>query len=179
MSFADDTAVTRVGPGSFTAELHERWSSLVGIHGGYTAAIVVNAMAAAVDDPSRALRSFATQFAAVPGPGPVDIEVTVERTGKSMTTTSARLLQEGRVLQVAHAASSTTRPGLAYDDHVRPATPIPVTRHGSPPPGASGTSRTPTCASIPTSCCSLAGTRRGWRPGCGLTRVNSSMRPGW
>ena len=115
MSFSEDTAVTRVGPGSFTAELHERWSSLVGIHGGYTAAIVANAMTAAVDDPTRALRSFATQFASIPRPGPVDIEVTVARTGKSMTTTSARLIQEGRVLQVAHAASSTTRPGLAYD----------------------------------------------------------------
>ena len=71
-------------------------------------------MTAAVDDPSRALRSFATQFAAAPRPGPVDIEVTVERAGRSMTTTSARLLQEGRVLQVAHAVSSTTlaRPRL-------------------------------------------------------------------
>lgn len=120
MTFIEDTAVTRVGPGRFTADLHDRWSSLVGIHGGYTAAIVANAMTAAVDDPSRALRAFATQFVSVPGPGPVDIEVTVERTGKSMTTTSARLLQEGRVLQVAHAASSTTRSGLAYDDYVRP-----------------------------------------------------------
>jgi acyl-CoA thioesterase len=120
VSFAADTAVFADGPGRFTAELHERWSSLVGIHGGYTAAIVANAIAAAVDDPSRALRSFATQFVAVPRPGPVDIEVTVERTGKSMTATSARLLQEGRVLQVAHASSSTPRPGLAYDDHVRP-----------------------------------------------------------
>jgi acyl-CoA thioesterase len=120
MSFADDTTVTRVGPGSFTAELDDRWSSLVGIHGGYTAAIVANAMTAAVDDPSRALRSFATQFASVPRPGPVEIEVTVERTGKSMTATSARLLQEGRVLQVAHASSSTFRPGLAYDDYACP-----------------------------------------------------------
>src|SRR5215207_1254368 len=119
VSFAADTAVTRIGPGCFTADLHERWSSLVGIHGGYTAAIVANAMTAAVDDSTRALRSFATQFASIPRPGPVDIEVTVDRTGKSMTTTSARLVQEGRVLQVAHAASSTTRPGLAYDDHVR------------------------------------------------------------
>jgi acyl-CoA thioesterase len=118
--FSNDTAVTRVGPSSFKAELHERWSSLVGIHGGYSAAIVVNAITATVDDPSRALRSFATQFAAVPHPGPVDIEVAVERTGSSMTTTSARLVQGERVLQVAHAASSTTRPGLAYDDHVRP-----------------------------------------------------------
>lgn len=33
MSFAGDTAVTQIGPGRFTAELHERWSSLVGIHG--------------------------------------------------------------------------------------------------------------------------------------------------
>jgi acyl-CoA thioesterase len=120
MSFAADAAVTQLGPGRFTAELHERWSSLVGIHGGYTAAIVANAITATVDDPSRALRSFATQFVSVPRPGPVEIEVTVERTGKSMTTTTARLAQEGRLLQIAHAASSTTRPGLAYDDYVRP-----------------------------------------------------------
>ena len=134
MTFAADTAVVRVGPGSFTAELHERWSSLVGIHGGYTAAIVVNAITAAVDDASRALRSFATQFASVPRPGPVDIEVTIERVGRSMTTTSARLLQEGRVVQVAHAASSTARPGLSYDDHVRPrdADPGDTARFASP-----------------------------------------------
>ncbi|MEI2700726.1 MAG: hypothetical protein V9E94_21165 [Microthrixaceae bacterium] len=53
MSFATDTAATQIGPGHFTAELDERWSSLVGIHGGYTAAIVANAITAAVDDPSR------------------------------------------------------------------------------------------------------------------------------
>ena len=138
MSFADDTAVTRVGPGRFTADLHERWSSLVGIHGGYTAAIVVNAMTAAVDDPSRAPRSFATQFASVPRPGPVDVEVNVERTGTSMTTTSARLLQEERVLQVAHAASSSTRPGLAYDDHVRPRDAGPGDTPRFAPPGGPG-----------------------------------------
>ena len=120
MSFVDDTAVVEVGPGRFAADLHERWLSLVGIHGGYTAAIVVNAIAAAVDDPERSLRSFATQFAAVPRPGPVDVEVTIERAGRSMTTTSARLVQDGQVLQIAHAASSPSRPGLSYDDHLRP-----------------------------------------------------------
>ena len=119
MTFAEDIAIARTGPGSFTAELREHWSSLVGIHGGYTAAIVVNAMTAAVDDPSRALRSFATQFVSIPRPGAAEIDVTVERTGKSMTTTTARLSQQGQVLQVAHAASSTARPGLVYDDHIR------------------------------------------------------------
>ena len=120
MSFAVDTAVVEIGPGRFSAELNTRWSSLVGIHGGYTAAIVVNGMTRAVDDPSRALRSVAAQFAAVPNPGPVELEVRVERVGRSMTTTSARLLQEGRVLQVAHAVSSRPWPGLSYDEHVRP-----------------------------------------------------------
>lgn len=179
MSFATDTAVTQIGPGRSTAELHERWSSLVGIHGGYTAAIVANAMTTAVDDPSRALRSCATQFASIPRPGPVDIEVVVERTGKSMTTTSARLLQEGRVLQVAHAASSTTRPGLAYDDHVRPATPTLATSHGSRPPTTWGTSRTPMSGSTQKRSSSAADTKRSSRRGCGHSRANRSTRHGW
>jgi len=138
MSFSADTAVVRLGPGCFTAELSDRWSSLVGIHGGYSAAIVVNAMTAAVDDSTRALRSFAAQFAAAPRPGPVDIEVTVERAGRSTTTTSARLLQEGRVLQVAHAVSSTPWPGLSYDEYVRPKDADPSDTPRFAPPGGPG-----------------------------------------
>jgi acyl-CoA thioesterase len=138
MSFAADTAVVRVGAGCFTAELSDRWSSLVGIHGGYTAAIVVNAMTAAVDDRTRALRSFAAQFSAAPHPGAVDIDVTVERAGRSMTTTSARLLQQGRVLQVAHAVSSTPWPGLSYDEYVRPKGADPGDAPRFAPPGGPG-----------------------------------------
>ncbi len=138
MSFTADTAVVNIGLGRFTAELHERWSSLVGIHGGYTAAVVVNAMTAAVDDPSRALRSFAAQFAAIPRPGPVNLEVSVERVGRSMTTTSARLLQGGRVLQVAHAVSSSPWPGLSYDDYVRPRGAEPGDEPRFAPPGGAG-----------------------------------------
>ena len=113
MSFATDTAVRRLGDRCFAAELDDRWSSLVGIHGGYTAAVVARAIEATVDDPARSLRTFATQFAAPPRPGPVEIEVTVERAGRSMTTTSARLLQQGRLLQVAHAVSSVPAAGQA------------------------------------------------------------------
>ncbi len=54
MSFGTDTAVKRVGDRCFVAELDERWSSLVGIHGGYSAAVVVRAMEQAVNDPDRA-----------------------------------------------------------------------------------------------------------------------------
>ena len=74
MTFTDDTAVTRTGPGRYTGALPEHWQSLVGIHGGYTAALVVHAIADAIEDPTRSLRSFATQFAAIPRHGPVDVE---------------------------------------------------------------------------------------------------------
>ncbi len=116
MSFATDTSVEPSGPGRYTAELPDRWSSLVGIHGGYSAAVVVRAIEQAVADPTRVLRTLAVQFAAPPRPGPADVAVTIERSGRSVTATSARLLQEGQVLLVAHAISSPARPGLAYDD---------------------------------------------------------------
>jgi acyl-CoA thioesterase len=134
MTFSADTEIEWAGSGRFTADLHERWSSLVGIHGGYTAAIVAKGMAAAIADPSRPLRSFATQFAAVPNPGRVDLEVVLERTGTSMTTASARLVQEGRVLQVAHAAFSKSRVGISYDDvpHPREADPGDMPRFEPP-----------------------------------------------
>jgi acyl-CoA thioesterase len=125
-----------MGDRCYTAELRENWMSLVAIHGGYSAAVIVRAIEATVDDPTRALRTFATQFAAAPRPGPVEIEVTVERSGRSMTTTSARLLQEGRVLQVSHAMSSREWPGLAYDDLVRPRDGDPGTAPIFQPPGA-------------------------------------------
>jgi len=120
MTFAGDTAIEPVADGRYTAHLHDRWSSLVGIHGGYSAAIVARAVEATVDDADRALRTIAVQFAGSPRPGPAEIEVTIERSGRSVTTTSARLIQAGKVRLVAHAVSSPAWPGLAYDDSVHP-----------------------------------------------------------
>jgi hypothetical protein len=120
MTFARDTAIARLDVGRFTARLHDRWSSLVGIHGGYSAAIVARAIEATVDDPGRPLRTIAVQFASSPRPGSAEVEVTVERAGRSVTTTTARLLQAGKVRLVAHAVSSPAWPGLAYDDSVLP-----------------------------------------------------------
>jgi hypothetical protein len=90
----------------------------------------------------------------------VDIQVTVERAGRSITTTSARLLQEGRVLQVANAVNSMPRPGLTYDEYVRPrdADPGDAPRFG--PPAVLATSRTPMYDSTPTSSRSTEATKR-------------------
>lgn len=135
MGFRDDTAVDRIGPNRFATTLHERWLSLVGIHGGYSAAIVTRAIEAAVNDPARQLRSIAVQFASPPRSGAAEVEVHVEREGRSVTNTSARLVQDGRVRLVAHAVSSPARPGLAYNDLVHPSRPEPGDAPLFVPPG--------------------------------------------
>lgn len=124
-TFAVDSAVVAEGDGRYRADLHERWSSLVGIHGGYSAGVVTRAIDAEVADASRPLRTLAVQFASAPRPGAAEVEVVVERAGRTMTTTTARLRQGGRVRLVAHAISSASWAGLAYDDVRRPPMPPP------------------------------------------------------
>jgi acyl-CoA thioesterase len=125
MSFADDTRIERTGQTTFSARLDERWTSLVGIHGGYSAAILARGIEAAVDDSNRCLRTIAVQFAAPPEPGPAQVDVRIERAGRSITTTSARMFQGDRLLLVAHAVSSPAWPGLDYNDLARPERPEP------------------------------------------------------
>jgi acyl-CoA thioesterase len=115
--FAADTAVVRVGEGRWRAELSERWSSLVGIHGGYTAAVAARAIAEAVDDPERPLRTLSAQFLRSPRPGPADVEVTIERRGRALVFASARVSQGDRTLVLVRTNSAGVDPGQVYDDH--------------------------------------------------------------
>ncbi|HEV7762521.1 MAG TPA: acyl-CoA thioesterase domain-containing protein, partial [Acidimicrobiales bacterium] len=97
-AFAADTAVMRVGEGRWRGELSERWASLVGIHGGYVTAVAARAIAEAVADPDRPLRTLSAQFLRSPRPGPVEVDVTVERRGRTLVFASARVHQDDRSL---------------------------------------------------------------------------------
>ncbi len=130
VSFASAIQVTPDGPGRFAADLSPAWASLVGIHGGYCSAIVARAIAASVTDPARPTRSVSTQFVSVPAPGPAEVDVTIERSGRTATFARARLTQEGRVRLVVSAVLAGGRPGTDYDDRPRPAM-VPAT----PPAG--------------------------------------------
>jgi acyl-CoA thioesterase len=137
-TFADDTAIEHTGGRSFRGHLAEHWLSLVGIHGGYTAAVVTRAVEQAVADPRRPLRSLAVQFATVPRPGDVDIDVTVHRAGRTTTTTGAVLSQAGEVVLVAQALNAESRPGIGYDDCPPPRPPNPRDPARFRPPGLVG-----------------------------------------
>jgi acyl-coenzyme A thioesterase PaaI-like protein len=69
-------------------------------------AIVLRALELTVDDPARQPRSVTMHFLRVPQPGEVTVRASVEREGRSLTTVSGRLEQEGRLLGLAVGAYS-------------------------------------------------------------------------
>lgn len=111
--FDRDTAIRRLpeessgeGRAVFMAEVAPGWRAGVGPHGGYIAAILLRALIASVEDPERVPRSLTIHYASSPKPGQVQVEVTVERQGRSLTTLSARMTQEGKLMVLALAAFS-------------------------------------------------------------------------
>jgi acyl-CoA thioesterase len=119
-AFEKETSVEETGPGTYSAHVEPGWWVVRGPHGGYLAAMVLRALTARLDDPSRPPRSLTTHFAAAPETGPVEIETRVEREGRSMTTLSARMHQGDSLVALSLAAFSAPRPGLEFDDAPMP-----------------------------------------------------------
>ena len=103
---AGATAVTRDGEVVFAAEVSPAWRAGRGPHGGYVAAIVLRALIEALDDAARAPRSLTIHYPRAPTPGPVQIRVVRERHGRSLSTLSARMEQDGAPVALALAAFS-------------------------------------------------------------------------
>ena len=123
--FDDETAVRPAGGGGYTATMAESWWVHRGPNGGYLAAVILRALAAAVDDPTRTPRSLTVHYLSPAGGGDVDIATTVERAGGSMTSVSARLEQGGRLVALALGAFSAPRVGIEFEDLVMPEVPGP------------------------------------------------------
>jgi acyl-CoA thioesterase len=108
--FDRDTAVTLRDRderrADFAADVSADWRAGRGPHGGYLAAMILRALTDTIAEPERAPRSLTIHFARAPEPGPATIAVTVERAGRSLSTLSARLEQEGRLRALALAAFS-------------------------------------------------------------------------
>jgi acyl-CoA thioesterase len=118
--FDADTSVRKSGDGLFEARIDPGWWVMMGPNGGYIAAVVLRALAGAVDDPSRAPRSLTLHYTAPPVEGPARIETRIERVGRSLTTVSGRLVQDGRLRALALAAFSRPRDSLAFAQTAMP-----------------------------------------------------------
>jgi acyl-CoA thioesterase len=90
----------------FDAEVSPNWRAGRGPHGGYLAAMLLRALTETVADAQRAPRSLTIHYARAPEPGPVEIQTTIERAGRSLSTLSARMEQDGKLMALALAAFS-------------------------------------------------------------------------
>jgi acyl-CoA thioesterase len=124
--FERDTSVKEMSPGVFEGNVNRDWWIIFGPNGGFIAAMIVRAMAATVADPERQARSLTIHYAAPPEAGPVQIATTVERAGRSLSTLSARMEQNGRLIAIAIGAfSKPRRAAIEFDDTHPPQLPSP------------------------------------------------------
>ncbi|HET7482699.1 MAG TPA: thioesterase family protein [Actinomycetota bacterium] len=115
------SAVTELSPGRFRATLAPEWWVVRGPHGGYLATILLRCLAAVVGDDERVPRSLTVHFVSAPAQGDLDISATVERTGKSLTSASARATQNGEVVALALGAFSVPwEGGFEFSDATMP-----------------------------------------------------------
>ena len=121
MSFDDDTSLRPDAGGAFSGAIAEGWETPRGPLGGYVMAIVVRAMQLAVGDDARQPRSITMHFLRPPHAGPVTVRPVIERTGRTLTTATARLEQDDRTIGIALGAFSTAWEGPLLADAPMPA----------------------------------------------------------
>ena len=118
--FDRDTALAPAGAGAFEASIDPGWWVVGGPNGGYLAAILLRALALAVDDPGRAPRSLTVHYTAPPEAGPARVETRIERTGRSLTSASCRMLQGERLLARAMGAFSRSHDSTSFQEIAMP-----------------------------------------------------------
>jgi acyl-CoA thioesterase len=123
--FAAATAARRTAPGCYAVDVSPDWWVFTGPNGGYVASVVLRALTEEVADPARAARSLTVHYLRPAAAGPGEVRVETLRRGRSLTTLSATLLQDGQTVATALAAFALPREALSFDDAVPPPAPAP------------------------------------------------------
>jgi acyl-CoA thioesterase len=118
-AFGVQTAVAAhpQGGGRYRAVVSDQWNAPVLPHGGIITAMALRAMAAELAAPDEVLRSVTTVFAAQVPPGPVEIDVTVLRRGRTMSQAIATVRAAGESSgHTAMAVFGGTRRGFEFTE---------------------------------------------------------------
>jgi acyl-CoA thioesterase len=126
--FDDATALRPLGDGRWEGRIEEGWYAGLGPLGGYVMAIVAHGMELAVDDAGRQPRTLTVHFLRAPEAGPVVVAPVVERAGRSLSTVTARLEQDGELVALALAALSAPRAGPIISEAPMPEVEPPAAR---------------------------------------------------
>jgi acyl-coenzyme A thioesterase PaaI-like protein len=125
----DDIRLESAGDGAWSGAIAPGWETPRGPLGGYVMAILMRGLELAVDDRERAARSVSIHFLRPPTEGPVSVAARVERAGRSLSTVSGRLEQDGELIAIALGAYSKP-----WESPVLASAPMPEVE--PPPPGA-------------------------------------------
>jgi acyl-CoA thioesterase len=110
----------------FTATISDHWMLAIVPQGGYVAGLAARAMAATLGRPDQPLRSFTAVFAGRVACGPVEIDVTLLRRGRSMSQLTATVRNPGAAAGLtAVAVHGASRPGHAFTELTMPDVPGP------------------------------------------------------
>ncbi len=110
----------------FRATISEQWMLAAVPQGGVVAALASRAMDAALERPDQSLRSLSAVFAGQVAAGPVEIDVSVIRGGRSMSQLSATVRNPGRDAGLsALAVYGRPRQGFEFTDLAYPEVPGP------------------------------------------------------
>jgi acyl-CoA thioesterase len=123
--FDHDTALIPKGEGTFGGRIDPGWRIARGPNGGHIAAILLRGLKMTVDDPARHARSLTVHYARPPAEGPITVHTTIERAGRSVSTTSGRMFQDDRLIALAVAAFSAPFETREFDDTQMPQVPPP------------------------------------------------------
>ncbi len=99
--FDRTTAVEAIGGGAYRGSIDPGWFAPPGPNGGFIAALILRAIRAEVSDGDRLPRSLTLHYLRPPGAGDVEIDVSIERSGRSATTCSATMSQDGDATALA------------------------------------------------------------------------------
>jgi len=114
--------------GRYRTVIDEAWNCPLVPHGGLVTAVTAQAMGLELAAPQQRLRTITTVFAGPVRPGPVAVDVTVLRRGRSMSQLAATVRNDGEpVGHTAVAVFGGARPGFEFTDLVAPEVPPPET----------------------------------------------------
>jgi hypothetical protein len=109
------TEIRRTGPERYTTQLDGGWSIGDSLNGGYLQLPVVRAVLAAEGHPHPV--AVTTDFLTAAHPGEAEIVVEPLRTGKTIGTARATLIQDGNVVLVSSVVTSVLDDGPADVDN--------------------------------------------------------------
>ncbi len=121
--FDRDISVTRLAGNEFSVEISDAWQINVGPNGGYIAAILLNATKQLVQD--KQTRKFSCHFLSASAPGPASVDVTLEKTGRTLTTAITKLVQRNRTIAISVATFANSQAALTFNEIAMPLVPRP------------------------------------------------------